>query len=593
MGINQEEVKISKLPTLMALSNISKEPKEKNIYQLNPPEKIIKRPKELERFDKTLPCILESNNSEDGIKPYNQFFNSINPEDINYYQFDRIDASINQSELSSSKINDFNISLGFPVFSGLDLEAKFGYGKSNKDSLNSKKINIKRYFYKIEINPEKISISPFYKKKIENIANNAHLNNEKKAEELYDLLKGIGIFVPLAAYIGGSKVFSTEKISNEKANKFELEFKAEFGDLKNSEEIKRKLEGTKTLENIIYNSIGGDNTSKNFKDWIENAKLENSDIIGYDKLKTIDYFISDNIQNILKEPIKLIRDKYIQKGIYLQVKENKKYYNIYSEMNKDIKETVTQRGICNDNLYLGPTKNEKIVELTKKSSFPFTYKTNGNERIFGFEIIKEFNNEKVSFTIKDDPLLTEYLKLDFKADKINKKDNNKYTICIYTMKIPDEKFVSQGPQNPNCQNNAEGYKSRLEYLPQSGYPQQPGYSQQPKNTQQTGYGKAIPDSSHEHGLTKCSSYDECKICQKQIGGNPAYVCHECDLVLCCGCGGAIFFGNKAKQLHPHPLALKVRKCWKCDICNLHFKGVASFYCSYCDFDVCSKCYVGL
>ena len=586
MGTNQEEVKISKLPTLMALSNVSKEPKEKNIYQLNPPEKIIKRPKELERFDKTLPCILESNNSEDGIKPYNQFFNSINPEDINYYQFDRINASINQSELSSSKINDFNISLGFPIISSLDLEAKFGYGKSNKDSLNSKKINIKRYFYKIEINPEKISISPFYKKKIENIAHNGILNNEKKAEELYDLLKGIGIFVPLAAYIGGSKVFATEKISNEKAKKFELEFKAEFGDLKNSEEIKKKLEGSKTLENIIYNSIGGDNTSKNLKDWIENAKLENSEIIEYDKFKTIDYFLSDDIQNLLKEPIKLIIDKYIQNRIYLEVKKNKNYYNINSEMNKDIKEAITQRGICNDNLH-GLTKNDKIVELTKKSSFPFTYKTNGNERIFGFEIIKEFNNEKVSFTIKDDPLLTEYLKLDFKADKINKKDNNKYIISIYTMKIPDETFDSQGPHNPKSQNDAGGNKSRLSYLPQSGY------SLQPKYDQQAGYGKAIPDSSHEHGLTKSPSYDECKICQKQIGGNPAFVCRECVLVLCLNCSNAIFFGNKAKQLHPHPLALKVRNHWICDICKLKFTGVASFYCSYCDFDVCSKCYVGI
>jgi hypothetical protein len=152
MGTKHEEAKASLLPasTLMVLSNVSKEPKEKNIYQSNPPEKIIKRPKELERFDKTLPCILELNNSEDSIKPYNQIFNSVNPEDINYYQFDRIDASINQSELSSSKINDFNISLGFPVFSGLDLEAKFGYGKSNKDSLNSKKLILKGIFIKLK-----------------------------------------------------------------------------------------------------------------------------------------------------------------------------------------------------------------------------------------------------------------------------------------------------------------------------------------------------------------------------------------------------------------------------------------------------------
>ena len=566
---------LSKVSTLMQLNNIPKKP-EQNYLEPNPPKKIIKRPKELEKFDKSLPCILESNNSDNNIKANHQFFNNINPENIDYYQFDHIDASINQSELTSSKTNDFNISLGFPVISDLDLEFKFGYGKSDKNSSNSKKLNIKRYFYKIEIDPEQISIKNFYKTKIEKIANNDNLNNEKKAEELYDLLKGTGIFVPLAAYIGASKVFDTVKISNEKAKNFEIEFKAEFGKLKNSEEIKRKLEGSKTLESIIYNSIGGDNNSKNLKDWIENANLENSDIIEYDNFLTIDYFLRDDIKNILKEPIKLIRDKYIEKGIYLQVKKYKNYYNSHNEMNKDIKETVTQRGICNEALYDGLTKNEKTVELSKKSNFPFTYKSNDNERIFGFEIKKEFNNDKVFFTIKDDPFLTEYLKLEFKADKINKKDNNKYLICIYTMKIPDEKFCSQFMQNP-----------LYEFF------QKPGYSQQPKYEQNTGYGKTLPDSAHEHGLTKESSYDACKICQKQIGGSSSYACHECPLVLCNNCSSSIFFGNKAKHVHPHTLLLQVREAWKCDLCKSPFRGVASFYCSYCDFDVCAKCYVGL
>ena len=121
-----------------------------------------------------------------------------------------------------------------------------------------------------------------------------------------------------------------------------------------------------------------------------------------------------------------------------------------------------------------------------------------------------------------------------------------------------------------------------------GYPpQQKGYAQQP-----AGYGRKLPDSAHEHALHQEASQKNCKVCQKPIGGTPAYVCHNCELVLCYNCGNAIFYGNKAKQVHPHTLALRVRNAWKCDLCKQHFKGTASFYCKGCDFDACSKCYVG-
>ena len=129
---------------------------------------------------------------------------------------------------------------------------------------------------------------------------------------------------------------------------------------------------------------------------------------------------------------------------------------------------------------------------------------------------------------------------------------------------------------------------------QGGYPgaQQPpayggqGYAQDPN------YGQRLPDSAHEHGLMQEPSNDTCKVCQKPLAGSPAFVCHECPLRLCYDCGNAIFYGNKAKQVHPHPLALRVRNAWKCDICKQHYRGTASFYCKGCDFDACSRCYVG-
>ena len=113
-----------------------------------------------------------------------------------------------------------------------------------------------------------------------------------------------------------------------------------------------------------------------------------------------------------------------------------------------------------------------------------------------------------------------------------------------------------------------------------------------QDAQQPGYGQQLPDSAHEHGLVQEPSHEKCKVCQQPIGGTPAYVCKECPLVLCYNCANAIFYGNKAKEVHPHPLALRVRNAWKCDLCKQRFRGTASFYCRPCDFDACSRCYVG-
>ena len=145
----------------------------------------------------------------------------------------------------------------------------------------------------------------------------------------------------------------------------------------------------------------------------------------------------------------------------------------------------------------------------------------------------------------------------------------------------------------------QGYNSGSGYPPQgAGYPPQgAGYPPQGYGqgyAQQGGYGQQqrLPDSAHEHGLIQEPSNDKCKVCQKPLAGTPAFVCHQCPLVLCYDCGNAIFYGNKAKQVHPHPLALRVRNAWKCDLCKQHFRGTASFYCKPCDFDACSRCYVG-
>ncbi len=105
---------------------------------------------------------------------------------------------------------------------------------------------------------------------------------------------------------------------------------------------------------------------------------------------------------------------------------------------------------------------------------------------------------------------------------------------------------------------------------------------------------AIPEFAHDHPLI-CLEHLQgiCKLCKANIGGLAGYRCDGCDIILCFNCALRIFFGVKKVGAHQHPLTLTNReKGWKCDICNGHFKGGASFRCNLCDFDACDLCYLG-
>ena len=149
-----------------------------------------------------------------------------------------------------------------------------------------------------------------------------------------------------------------------------------------------------------------------------------------------------------------------------------------------------------------------------------------------------------------------------------------------------------GPQYPGGQNY--GPDPNYPQGPHYGYGPQPGMNQPPTyNPPPGGYqNREIPDTAHIHPLFQEPSNTQCKVCKKYTGGAPSYVCHQCELVLCYDCFNNIFYGNKQKQVHPHPLTLRVRPSWRCDICKRTFRGTASFYCRGCDFDACSNCYVG-
>ena len=120
-----------------------------------------------------------------------------------------------------------------------------------------------------------------------------------------------------------------------------------------------------------------------------------------------------------------------------------------------------------------------------------------------------------------------------------------------------------------------------------GGKQQPAYAQQGNAQQQ-----AAPDSCHEHPLNyvKDLGTNQCKLCHQ--ASKPGYKCDQCPLMLCETCATNIFYNAKAREVHKCPLALRCRNAWKCDVCKNAFKDTVSFYCKACDFDACSKCFVG-
>ena len=102
----------------------------------------------------------------------------------------------------------------------------------------------------------------------------------------------------------------------------------------------------------------------------------------------------------------------------------------------------------------------------------------------------------------------------------------------------------------------------------------------------------IQNANHMHPLFQQKSDKDCKICKKNIYGGPGYICKDCELIICYDCFQNINYATKFENIHLHPLILRVKPNWKCGCCQKNYSGTASFFCQSCDFDACSKCYLG-
>ena len=102
----------------------------------------------------------------------------------------------------------------------------------------------------------------------------------------------------------------------------------------------------------------------------------------------------------------------------------------------------------------------------------------------------------------------------------------------------------------------------------------------------------IIESNHEHPLNYIENLNiPCTICQQTNKNKPGYKCEQCPLILCLNCTERIFYGNKKISIHPHPLLLKFKNEWKCNICEIIFKNTSTFSCDNCGFNVCTFCLI--
>ena len=167
---------------------------------------------------------------------------------------------------------------------------------------------------------------------------------------------------------------------------------------------------------------------------------------------------------------------------------------------------------------------------------------------------------------------------------------------------PQQPYGQQPPQSYPPPQQPPYPPQQPQYPPTQNYPYGPHFGPSPGiNCPQQPYNYPqippllilkIPDSAHIHPLFQRFTDKNCKICKKNFREYPAFVCDECPLVLCYKCAKAIFFNDKLRGFHPHPLTLIVRDSWKCALCRRNYKDAASFFCGGCNFDACSLCYIG-
>ena len=289
----------------------------------------------------------------------------------------------------------------------------------------------------ISISSNDIELMQNYNERFNIIANEQSYTNEEKAEKLDDLINRYGYFIPQTIKFGGLFMIDSVYIKNSKSEEYinKLNGKLEVDSTKTNIDYEKDL---KNILNEIYSNSGkfvkgGDLTKDNFDDWKSSINNNNAQIIDYENIIKITDLLDENIKIKLKEPLKIINEKYEKRKKYYeiiqQVKQNKKSEEIKRKGNDEF-----ELGIINDNSNLIEIQTNKVYQKYKWfRSFTKTINISTNDRIVGFKI-KSNKDDNGEWKIKENPLLNFEMSIKFESDwfcGIN------YHIIIYTIKFPE------------------------------------------------------------------------------------------------------------------------------------------------------------
>lgn len=298
---------------------------------------------ELSKFIRSFPCVLKLG-ANNNIESYNSCLNPISKDRIEFQEENKLSSMKNDHKDNFAIVNDTNVSAGLSLFFN-DLNFNLKKANSRTYENNSSSFIVKRKLYSITIKEEDISFRPLFLNKFEKIANSPY-SDETKAEQLDELFKDIGFFIPLKAYIGGS--YNLGNLSEKERIELKRNIEAKYNG-QNKFKINigfNKRNEFKKKQDIIKNSevfIGGEKCN-NFDDWFSTLNLKNSDIIEYTEFRKIYDFLSDDLSIKLMKPIELIKQKYKMRENYFEILkelENNKGEEYYIKRSDTLK-----IGIC-------------------------------------------------------------------------------------------------------------------------------------------------------------------------------------------------------------------------------------------------------
>ena len=326
---------------------------------------------------------------------------------------------------------------------GNPLEFKAKISKK-EERQSSQKIFVGEYkLYSFNIKEEDLSFSKYYIEKFQQIAK-SNISDEEKSEELENIFKDTGYYIPRKIYIGGMMISRDNQFSRTNTDGFDISIDTNINIDNNS--MNNAIRSSNNSKfNEIYHSqstkiIGGDYQAKTFDDWIKSIHLENANIVECGNIIEAKNILDDDLKKLLEKPLKIINGKYSKRKKYLEKMDY--LLNLKKEKLCEMKNYGNfNRGFCEEINEISQPKiyMKSFAVVTETVFFPpivyenFHYQSN-EDIIVGFYIHdNRGDGHNGQWTIKNEPLGSKEITIEFGSGFLREQN---FTVNIYFMKKP-------------------------------------------------------------------------------------------------------------------------------------------------------------